>query len=242
MMSDFFSLEMVLLLWTLVSVFLHELGHIIIAKLLNYKILAIFFVFFPGVVIEIPEKKSHSDLILAGGYIVSLISIFLFMPVVSSEERVVFIITAFVISSFLSISDFAMIIATRKHKVCEVWIQSMENLINLHNKVSKYGFSNFIVFEEEKFKKIFEFNQDNDRISIVLLKDSLTRKGLAFCLFITLTFMLVISINWPMFWMLSNVFKVKIEISFLLYFLIVFLINIILIVSRYILIWREIKK
>ena len=74
-----------------------------------------------------------------------------------------------------------MIIATRRYKIYDVWIQSIENLVDLHNKVSKYGFSNIIILEEKKFKEILDFNKDSDRISIVSLKSSgLVKKSLMF--------------------------------------------------------------
>ena len=238
---DFLNLEVALLFWILVGIFIHELGHVIITRLLNYKVIAIFSVPFPGVIVEIPKSQLHSDLILIGGCFFNIISILLFLPFVNSKEKIVFLIVALVIGIFLSISDFLMIIATRRYKIYDVWIQSIENLVDLHNKVSKYGLSNIIILEEKKFKEILDFNKDSDKISIVSLKSpGLVKKSLMFFSLIALISTLAISfINWPVFWILSNVFKLEVEADFSLVFLVMLLINIILIIIRYVLFWRE---
>lgn len=134
-----------------------------------------------------------------------------------------------------------MIIATRRYKIYDVWIQSIENLVDLHNKVSKYGLSNIIILEEKKFKEILDFNKDSDKISIISLKSpGLVKKSLMFFSLIALISTLAISfINWPVFWILSNVFKLEVEADFSLVFLVMLLINIILIIIRYVLFWRE---
>lgn len=103
---DFLNLEVALLFWILVGIFIHELGHVIITRLLNYKVIAIFSVPFPGVIVEIPKSQLHSDLILIGGCFFNIISILLFLPFVNSKEKIVFLIVALVIGIFLSISDF----------------------------------------------------------------------------------------------------------------------------------------
>jgi len=196
-----------LVIWMLVGTLAHEYGHAFMTKKCGYKNFGFFSNPIPGVLMEHPRKEIHGILILAGGWIFGVISILLFLPFLSPEYILVFLLTALAIETVLSgMSDFMGILAIvfKRYNTKEMWEEYFfKEVANGHNQKAKYGLSKIAVVDralyEEKFKELIRGEHS------IAFFDKMDVKAwlVLFSLLAVSSAGLVALVNWPVFWILS---------------------------------------
>lgn len=213
-----------LLVWgALIGVLAHEYGHSFMTKICGYKTFGFFTCPVPGVLIEHPEKQMHGILMLAGGWIFGVLSIFLFLPFVAPEYIIVFLIATLAIETVLSgMSDFIGILAllSKEYTAKDMWAEFFFKVVaKEHNQRAKHGWSKMVIVDRAKYEEILkESIQEEHSIAFF---DKMGTKGWAVLLsLLTLSSALMVSlINWPVFWLLRSL-GVAIESNFLILFLV----------------------
>jgi|GEM_PF-1932614 len=206
-----------LLIWMLVGTLAHEYGHSFMTKICGYKTFGFFANPIPGVLIEHPRKEIHGILMLAGGWIFGVITIFLFLPFVAPEYIIVFLITALAIETVLSgMSDLIGILAIffKKYNAKDMWSEHFfKDVAKGHNQRAKHGLSKIVIVDRAKYEDTLKESIQHE-YSIAFF-DRMGAKGwvILLSLLILSSALMIYLVNWPVFWILSW-FGVEIDADF----------------------------
>jgi hypothetical protein len=205
-----------LLIWMLVGTLAHEYGHSFMAKLCGYKTIGFSAFPIPDVWLEPPQKQLHSILILAGGWIFGIVSIPLFLPFVTPEYIVIFLITSLVIETVLSVmGDDRGIPASLWLGVKETWSEYHKFMFEAHNKMRSIGLSKMVIIDKKGYDKLIKESGLTCPEHSVAFFDKMDAKGWMVLLsLLALASALMVSlVNWPVFWILSQL-EIEIEADF----------------------------
>jgi hypothetical protein len=215
----YLDLGTALLIWALFSTLAHEYGHSFMAKMCGCKTIGFFSYPTPGVLLEAPKKQMHSILMLAGGWIFGVVSIFLFLPLVATEYIILFLITALTIETILfAMGDGIGIFYSLRLGVNETWLHYQKDTFKTHNKMVRFGLSKMVIIDRKRYEKLIEKSISFDH-SIAFF-DKMNSKGwmVLFSLLALCSALMVSLVNWPVFGVLGW-FGVEIEADFLVPFL-----------------------
>lgn len=213
------DLGTVLLIWVLASTLAHEYGHSFMAKICGCKTFGFFANPIPGVLMEAPQRARHGILILAGGWIFGVISILLFLPFVTPEYIILFLITALAIEIVLSgMSDFIGILGIFfKNNPKDMWSDFFKSVVKGHNQMAKYGLSKITIVDRTKYEEILKDSIQHEH-SIAFFNKMDAKGWMVLLSLLTLCSALMVSfVSGPVFSMLRW-FGVEIGADFLVLF------------------------